>query len=254
MAKEEAWTLVHKSWAEGLSWQVQGINAADARTPRDLGDCLREEMEIWACMESCVCSRIEWVIRGGDCRSCLDLRHSQARWIEKAGQRVVWISSRIRVPSSAHRESKLRCGTTLTEVDICVSHLMQSLEELPSSSVGWLRELTAQCRYHDRGKFRKQVNLGCNLEQRRRSWRSEGTVGKGDWTVQSGQGVSSSRTWEVITMHSSIPEVDLATDDVFFNSITTETQLCRQRDGKPWRGAKEKSEVLIKLFIHNLIM
>jgi hypothetical protein len=56
----------------------------------------------------------------------------------------------------------------------------------------------------------------------------------------------------VITMHPSIPEVDLTTDDVLFNSVTTETQLCRERDGEPWRGAKEKSEVLMKLFIHGL--
>jgi hypothetical protein len=54
----------------------------------------------------------------------------------------------------------------------------------------------------------------------------------------------------VITMHPSIPEVDLATDDILFNSITTETQLCRQRDGKPWSGVKGKSEILMKLFIH----
>src|ERR1700738_1800498 len=53
-------------------------------------------------------------------------------------------------------------------------------------------------------------------------------------------------------MHPSIPEVDLATDDVLFNSMAMETQLCRQRDGKPWRGAKEKSEVLMKLFVHGL--
>ena len=56
----------------------------------------------------------------------------------------------------------------------------------------------------------------------------------------------------MITVHPSIPEVDLATEDVLFNSITTETQLCRQSDGKPWRGAKEKSEVVLKLFIHGL--
>ena len=56
----------------------------------------------------------------------------------------------------------------------------------------------------------------------------------------------------VITMHPSIQEVDLAIDDVLFNSITTKTQLCRQKDGKPWRGAKKKSEVLMKLFVHAL--
>ena len=56
----------------------------------------------------------------------------------------------------------------------------------------------------------------------------------------------------VITMYSSIQEVDLASYDILFNSITTTSQLCRQRDGKPWRGAKEKCEVLIKLFVHDL--
>lgn len=56
----------------------------------------------------------------------------------------------------------------------------------------------------------------------------------------------------VITMHPSIPEVDLATDDVLFNSVTTTSQLCRERDGKPWRGAKEKSEALMRLFVHGL--
>jgi hypothetical protein len=56
----------------------------------------------------------------------------------------------------------------------------------------------------------------------------------------------------IITADPSIPEVDLATDDVLFNSITTATQLCRKGDGKPWRGAKEKSEVLMKLFVHCL--
>ena len=56
----------------------------------------------------------------------------------------------------------------------------------------------------------------------------------------------------LITMHPSIPKVDLATDDILFKFITTETQLCRQRDGKPWRGPNEKSEVLMKLFVHDL--
>jgi hypothetical protein len=56
----------------------------------------------------------------------------------------------------------------------------------------------------------------------------------------------------VIAIDPSISEVDLATDDVLFNSITMTTQLCRKGDGKPWRGAKEKSEVLMKLFVHGL--
>ena len=56
----------------------------------------------------------------------------------------------------------------------------------------------------------------------------------------------------VITMHPSIQEVDLATIDIFFNSITMTIQLCRQKDGKLWRGAKKKFEVLIKPFVHTL--
>ena len=56
----------------------------------------------------------------------------------------------------------------------------------------------------------------------------------------------------LIITHPSISEVDLATDDVLFNLITTEIQLCRQRDGKPWRGPKDKSKVLMKLFVHDL--
>ena len=56
----------------------------------------------------------------------------------------------------------------------------------------------------------------------------------------------------MITIDPSISKVDLATDDVLFNSITTTSQLCRKGDGKPWRGAKEKSKVLMKLFVHGL--
>jgi hypothetical protein len=55
-----------------------------------------------------------------------------------------------------------------------------------------------------------------------------------------------------ISIDPSIPEVDLTTDDVLFNTITTTTQSCRKEDGKPWRGAKEKSKVLMKLFVHGL--
>ena len=39
---------------------------------------------------------------------------------------------------------------------------------------------------------------------------------------------------------------------VLFNFITTTTQLCRQSDGKAWREAKVKSEMLMKLFVHGL--
>jgi hypothetical protein len=46
----------------------------------------------------------------------------------------------------------------------------------------------------------------------------------------------------VINPDPSFPDVDLATDDVLFNSVTSNTQLCNDGDGMPWRGAKEKSE------------
>lgn len=55
-----------------------------------------------------------------------------------------------------------------------------------------------------------------------------------------------------ISIDPSIPEADLVADDVLFNTITTTTQTCRKEDGKPWRGAKEKSQILMKLFVHGL--
>jgi hypothetical protein len=56
----------------------------------------------------------------------------------------------------------------------------------------------------------------------------------------------------VINPDPSFPEVDLASDDVLFNSVTSMTQLCSDGDGMPWRGAKEKSEALIHLFVQGL--
>ena len=53
----------------------------------------------------------------------------------------------------------------------------------------------------------------------------------------------------VINPNPSFPKVDLASDDVLFNFITSKTQLCNYVDGMPWRGAKEKSEALIHLFV-----
>lgn len=55
-----------------------------------------------------------------------------------------------------------------------------------------------------------------------------------------------------ITKDPEVPLVDLACDDVLFNSVTAETQLKRLADGKPWRGPREKSEVLMRLFVHGL--
>jgi hypothetical protein len=56
----------------------------------------------------------------------------------------------------------------------------------------------------------------------------------------------------VINPDPSFPKIDLASDDVLFNSVTSMTQLCSDGDGIPWRGAKEKSEALIHLFIQDL--
>lgn len=50
----------------------------------------------------------------------------------------------------------------------------------------------------------------------------------------------------------SVAQVDLGCDDVLFNCVTVVSQLKRTNDGRPWRGPKEKSEVLIKLFVHGL--
>jgi hypothetical protein len=56
----------------------------------------------------------------------------------------------------------------------------------------------------------------------------------------------------VISSDPSIPMVDLSVDDVIFNPITSESQLCKLGDSKPWRGPKEKFEQLMQLFIVGL--
>jgi hypothetical protein len=56
----------------------------------------------------------------------------------------------------------------------------------------------------------------------------------------------------VISSDPSIPMVDLSADDVIFNPITSESQLRKLGDGKPWRGPKEKFEQLMQLFITSL--
>jgi hypothetical protein len=55
-----------------------------------------------------------------------------------------------------------------------------------------------------------------------------------------------------ITSDPSIPMIDLAKDDVLFNSVTVKNQLCKSSNDMPWRGPKEKSEQLMKIFIHGL--
>lgn len=47
-------------------------------------------------------------------------------------------------------------------------------------------------------------------------------------------------------------DVDLVNDDVLFNVVTTETMMKRKEDGKPWRGAKEKSDSLLQLLLNGL--
>jgi len=56
----------------------------------------------------------------------------------------------------------------------------------------------------------------------------------------------------IITSDPSVPQVGLACDDVLFNPITSETQLTQKMDGLPWRGPKEKSDILMQLFVHGL--
>jgi hypothetical protein len=46
--------------------------------------------------------------------------------------------------------------------------------------------------------------------------------------------------------------VDLSANDVIFNPITSETQLCKLGDSKPWRKPKEKLEQLMQLYITGL--
>jgi hypothetical protein len=55
-----------------------------------------------------------------------------------------------------------------------------------------------------------------------------------------------------ISSDPSISIVDLSADDVIFNPITYESQLCKLGDGKPWRGPKKKFEQLMQLFIASL--
>jgi hypothetical protein len=49
-----------------------------------------------------------------------------------------------------------------------------------------------------------------------------------------------------------IPDVDLSTDDVIFNLVDSNSQLCKASNGKPWRGPKQKSDLLLKIFIHGI--
>jgi hypothetical protein len=70
--------------------------------------------------------------------------------------------------------------------------------------------------------------------------------------VSSPSSIASQPQELVISSDPSIPMVDLSVDDVIFNPIISETQLCKLGDSKPWRGPKEKSEQLMQLFITNL--
>ena len=56
----------------------------------------------------------------------------------------------------------------------------------------------------------------------------------------------------IISSDPSIPMVDLAKDNVLFNSITKDNQLYNSANNIRWRGPKEKSKQLMKIFIHGL--
>ena len=56
----------------------------------------------------------------------------------------------------------------------------------------------------------------------------------------------------VISSNPLIPIVDLSANDVIFNPITTEIQLRKLGDDKPWRRPKEKSKQFMQLFIIDL--
>lgn len=49
-----------------------------------------------------------------------------------------------------------------------------------------------------------------------------------------------------------IPDMDLSTDDAIFNFVDSNSQLCKASDGKLWRGPKQKSDLLLKFFIHGI--
>ena len=58
----------------------------------------------------------------------------------------------------------------------------------------------------------------------------------------------------VINPDPSFFKVDLVSDDVLFNPVTSKTELCSDVDGMPWRGIKENLEALIHLFVQGLSM
>jgi hypothetical protein len=56
----------------------------------------------------------------------------------------------------------------------------------------------------------------------------------------------------VISSSDEFEDVDLASDDVLFNIVTTDTALKRKDGDKFWRGPKEKAVSLLQLLISGL--
>lgn len=49
-----------------------------------------------------------------------------------------------------------------------------------------------------------------------------------------------------------VPDVDLSNDDMLYNLQGVDDIVCRKLDGRPWRGAKQKSTLLLKALIHGI--
>lgn len=56
----------------------------------------------------------------------------------------------------------------------------------------------------------------------------------------------------IISQDPTIPSIDLQNDDVLFSAVEEDTQICDPSSGKPWRGPKQKSDALLKVFVSGL--
>ncbi len=56
----------------------------------------------------------------------------------------------------------------------------------------------------------------------------------------------------VIAHDLAIPSIDLENDDVLFSTVDETSQMCDPATSRPWRGPKQKSDALLKVFISGL--
>lgn len=56
----------------------------------------------------------------------------------------------------------------------------------------------------------------------------------------------------LISQDPSIPSIDLQNDDVLFSAVEEGNQICDVASGRPWRGPKQKSDALLKVFVYGL--